>query len=496
MKNWRKALLALVCLCLALPLAGCSLVSVNPEKDNATVIATVDGKDVLKQDYNNMLALVEMQYDAAGQALPTGGDLKSMKENIYDTLIQQKVLALQADKDGLKIDEAAAKKQADATLKSLKQTLGNDKYKNILNNNYATPESFEKWIPGYEVEAEKATKAAQQFQDNFKKDPSKVLDEAVGTINGEAVTRGEYEYRMVGESLNYYMKNGTAMPNDEDTLKKTNQSIFENIEKTRANIAYCKDNGIAIADDAVKKAQDVLASTTSYFFQDDATTEQFLSNYYLTKASYNQYQNEEARGNAAADAIKAKCVEDAKVTDKDIEKYYNDNKENYDTTTVSAMHILTEDEKTADAIYKEAKDITNKADFAKLVEKYKGVTGITEASDLGSFDYKTMVKPFSEAAFKAKLNTVTKPVKTDFGYHVIFVYDRKDGAVKALDEVKSDIEKTLKNQKGQEAYDKVEKDIVKGAKYDIYDIQSPLQEYVDQLKKDDNVVEHENKIRA
>ena len=58
-----------------------------------------------------------------------------------------------------------------------------------------------------------------------------------------------------------------------------------------------------------------------------------------------------------------------------------------------------------------------------------------------------MVEPFGTAAFNAELNTPVGPVQTQFGYHVIEVYDRKEAGQQTLDEVKPQLEQDLASEK-------------------------------------------------
>ncbi len=490
-------LLAIILLISTLELSGCALINVNPERDNAEVIAKVNGEDIKKSDYNNYLALVQMNYESGDQQWPTGKDLTTLKENLYDSLLQQIVFAKKAKDNGDTIDEAKAVSDADEQITTLQEELGEDKYEKILTDNYSNPDDFKKWMEENSKQQEYSTKTTDKFEDDFKADPKKILDQAVGKINDTDVTRGQYEYRLADEALNYYMSNQTTMPTDEESMKETNKTIFENIDKTDANIKYCEDNKIDITDEEITTAQDSLKQNLSYFFQDDSQTENFLQSYYLTKATYDDYQKQQAKGDAAEEAIKKKCKDDIDVSDQEAETYYNDHSDEYDTSKVSAMHILTEDEDAANSIYDEAKDITTKEDFQKLVDKYKDVEGVKEATDLGEFDKKTMVQEFTDAAFNAEPNTVTQPVKTEFGYHVIYVYDKNPGETTPFTSVKEDIKSTLKDEKGEEEFNKIEDDLTKNVHYDIPDdIKSPLEEYASQLEEEYKVEKFENRIRA
>lgn len=102
-----------------------------------------------------------------------------------------------------------------------------------------------------------------------------------------------------------------------------------------------------------------------------------------------------------------------------------------------ARHILVEKEDEAKAIIKALK---NGKDFVELAkEKSTGPTG-KDGGDLGYFAKGDMVPEFGEAAFAAKVGTVIdKPVKTQFGWHVIKVEDRREKPAPKFEEIKEQL---------------------------------------------------------
>ena len=132
---------------------------------------------------------------------------------------------------------------------------------------------------------------------------------------------------------------------------------------------------------------------------------------------------------------------------------------------VRARHILVPTEAEANDILKQVKD---GADFAKLAtEKSKDTGSAKNGGDLGYFTRNVMVKPFAEAAFAMKVGEISeKPVKTDFGYHIIKVEDRRKSSAPPLTEVKDQIT----NQLGQEMVAQLVKDLEAKAKIEKFNI--------------------------
>ncbi len=120
---------------------------------------------------------------------------------------------------------------------------------------------------------------------------------------------------------------------------------------------------------------------------------------------------------------------------------------------VRARHILVSTEAEGEDIIKQLK---GGADFAKLAEQKSKDTGSAKnGGDLGYFMHDAMVKPFADAAFSMKPGEISdKPIKTEFGYHVIKVEDKRKSAPPPMSEVRDQIA----NQLGQE----MTNDLVKG----------------------------------
>ena len=137
------------------------------------------------------------------------------------------------------------------------------------------------------------------------------------------------------------------------------------------------------------------------------------------------------------------------VSDEQAKKYYDDNPDLYSTTQIKASHILVKDEATVKEIAAQLK--TNPEKFADLAkEKSTDTTSAKKGGELGLFGQGRMVPEFEKAAFKLKPNEISEPVKTQYGWHIITVTERKDGERKPFDQVKEQIKSTLRNKGLQE----------------------------------------------
>jgi len=143
-------------------------------------------------------------------------------------------------------------------------------------------------------------------------------------------------------------------------------------------------------------------------------------------------------------------LKDIKVTEEDLLNYYNEHKDMFkESESVKASHILIDDEAKAEEI---AKEINDGLSFEEAASKYSSCPSNAQGGDLGFFTAGRMVPEFEAAAFDMKVGEVSAPVKTQFGYHIIKVTDRKEASVKSFDEVKGQLSQQLMAMKQQETY--------------------------------------------
>jgi peptidyl-prolyl cis-trans isomerase C len=147
-----------------------------------------------------------------------------------------------------------------------------------------------------------------------------------------------------------------------------------------------------------------------------------------------------------------KLLDNLKISDKELKEYYKKNKEEFnEKETVHARHILVKEESEAKGVIAELKSLSGEKLKSKFIElakaKSTGPSG-PKGGDLGYFAQGQMVPAFNDKVFSMKEGSVTRePVKTQFGFHVIYLEDKKNATVRKYDEVKSFIEQRLKMEK-------------------------------------------------
>lgn len=182
------------------------------------------------------------------------------------------------------------------------------------------------------------------------------------------------------------------------------------------------------------------------------TTFEYLISYYYgleTKAEFEKFVSLSYRRNEAVKELVGKDI-----TDKEIEKYYKENiygdiRTKHILISIDTLDGMTTEEKTKaenEALNK-AKDIIKKLnngeDFDKLAKKYSSDKATKDkGGDTGWFNTGDMLEEFEKAAYALKKGSyTTTPVKTKYGYHIIYKTDEK--AKPELKDVKDTIKETL-----------------------------------------------------
>jgi peptidyl-prolyl cis-trans isomerase D len=158
-----------------------------------------------------------------------------------------------------------------------------------------------------------------------------------------------------------------------------------------------------------------------------------------------------------AEALRPKMV----VTQQEIEAKFKENAASYSTPEqVRASHILFKtDGKDEATVKKLAESVLAKVktggDFAALAKQYSDDGSKTTGGDVDYFGKGTMVKEFEDAAWAMKPGEISGLVKSQFGFHIIKVTDKKAAQTKTLADVRPQIEEQLRWEKAQAEASKV-----------------------------------------
>ena len=132
---------------------------------------------------------------------------------------------------------------------------------------------------------------------------------------------------------------------------------------------------------------------------------------------------------------------------------------------VEASHILVKDEDTINKIYKQ---LQAGESFAKLAKENSIDPTGANGGQLGWFEKGRMVKPFEDAAFSTKKGEFSKPVQTQFGWHIVKVTDKKDAYEPEFKDIEKEVTDRIKQQKQRELFEALLAKSKKEVKSEVY----------------------------
>jgi len=168
-----------------------------------------------------------------------------------------------------------------------------------------------------------------------------------------------------------------------------------------------------------------------------------------------------------------------KPTQKEINKFYNDNREKLfvESESVHVRHILVAVGKNdSDKVKAEKKEkienlrrqLLNGGDFGELARKNSDCPSKEVGGDLNYIRKGQMTKEFENAAFSQEKNAIGPVIKTEFGYHIVQVLDHKPAKKVTLEEAKGKISSYLEQRKKMEAFNDILKKLKENAKIIVY----------------------------
>lgn len=257
-----------------------------------------------------------------------------------------------------------------------------------------------------------------------------------------------------------------------DIYKKTEEFLYVTgyIEKNKENknkinndiLSFIIDNEVAYQD-AKKEGIEVKDKDVNEKLQQLKETLNINTTYRakLEAAGItDDFLKEQIKKDLTVSKYKENFIKDIKITDKEIEAYYNNNKEQFNVEKVRASQILisTLDEDNKEVSEKEkaklkekAQDILNKLnkgeDFVSLAKEYSDdKSSGKNGGDLGYFSKDEKNIEFTKEVFKLDKNTTSDIIETSYGYHIVKITD-KNTVENSLEDSKDDIKAKILNEK-------------------------------------------------
>jgi peptidyl-prolyl cis-trans isomerase C len=269
------------------------------------------------------------------------------------------------------------------------------------------------------------------------------------TFEGGDVTQGELDE----------FAEQSGVPKDDPQYQATVQQILPQLVNVEVAKAYAQEHNITVSD---KEVDQELAKLKEQVGDQARASGQDVSNQEAYEQALKQNNitedqlREDIRENLPVQEVQEKVTGAAEPSNKEIQNYYEKNKEAQFTTPEQrcVRHILfNKDQKEKAEDVKQ--QLENGGDFAKLAKENSQDPGsAVNGGDLGCLGKGETVPEFEQAAFGAEQGEIVGPVLTEFGYHILQVTDIKPEQARSLQEVESQIRSQLASEKQSEEFNK------------------------------------------
>jgi foldase protein PrsA len=267
---------------------------------------------------------------------------------------------------------------------------------------------------------------------------------AVALVGDKAVEKADLD-RLIAQTKTNYEAQKQEFPEvgtpEYETLKSTLlKGLVQQSQWEQAGAAM----GVRVSEKEMDTQLDALKQ--QYFKGDEDKFKAELDKQGLTV----EQLREQLRARVLSNKIYSAVIKKVKVTDAEIKAYYDNHKAQYlQPESREVRHILVKKKSLADELYAKLK---NGADFAQLARKYtQDEASKADGGNFTAYKGKT-VEPFDKFVFAAKKGDLSKPIKTEFGWHVIEVLSEvKPAAPQPFAEAKETISSTLLQQQQNQA---------------------------------------------
>jgi parvulin-like peptidyl-prolyl isomerase len=285
--------------------------------------------------------------------------------------------------------------------------------------------------------------------------------DAIALVGDQEVPKAEYDALLDRAEQSYKAQKRpfpkVGSPEYNDLKGRAVQFLVQRYEFR----SEAENLGVKVTDEEVTKRLDQLKKTN--FGGSDEKLQAELKKLGLTE----EQAREEIQDKLLQEKIFTKVAGSIKVPETEIETYYKANEEQF-TKPREVRHILVKSKEKADELYKELKA---GASFAALAKKFSQDTASAKQGGKLTVSKGQTVAPFDKIAFSIDEGEISKPVKTQFGWHIIEALAPIE--VTKLAEAKTTIEQQLKQQKQSAAMKtwlkqtqaKYEKDVVYAVGY-------------------------------
>lgn len=272
----------------------------------------------------------------------------------------------------------------------------------------------------------------------------------VAEVNGEGITQENYDTELQVQSSLYERQFGEGSlaevgPDGRTIEEGFKEDILDKLVLESIIIQEAEKDDITVSNEEVEERIDKIRTSVG----GEENFQEFLK---ANEIPFDFFK-ESTRKEYLIEKYKEKYIDETNIGEEEAEKFFDENKENL--VIIRASHILVNNEEDGKVILEK---LNNGEDFASLAvtESLDSTSGV-RGGDLGYFTKGSLaIKEFEDAAFALKVGEISGLVKTEVGYHIIYLQDRKD----TFKELKNEIIMLLK----EDDYTKHIQELKNGAK--------------------------------
>lgn len=431
---------------------GCDMAVLNKEKDAKSTVATIDGTDYLKGDFLNFYNFYLFLYDSYGYTLPsTDSDIENLKESVFDSWVDCLIKKSECAAAGTAVDAEEITAAVDEFIAQAKTTAKTDEdYAKLLSDYGYTADTV---AEGIKPSLELIQYGNFYMTPEAKTDFSELGKMTAGTVGSDkTISMADlYFYVLAQEAMISSYSSSESLPQTPAALTQFYDDCFDYLADGVKALCYCEEKGVEITDEDIAEAMSSFDMLATYYGEDYFVN--LARSFYLNAEQYSAAREFCGRAAAAQAKLDDEYLATLTITDEALRTFFEENIAEFDSeSTVSAYHILTEDEEFANQLKAEAGDTAE--GFMAVYEKYKDNEKVKEATDLGAFTRSDMVTEFMQCAFGLSVGGIGS-CKTTHGYHLVYVYDKDDKGVtyeNSAEHVREDYEKDQLDDGGRDYF--------------------------------------------
>lgn len=275
----------------------------------------------------------------------------------------------------------------------------------------------------------------------------------VATVNGEPI----YKSSLVN-ALNFELsKYSGKVSEDKEKVSALKKDLLERMIEQKLLFTLARNAGITVDEN-----EQALANKEFKSRYTEATFQKMLE---LKGIKYDEWKRDRREELMGDKLVQKEVISKIEISEADINKYYRSHKKEFmHGDEVHARQILVDDPKLAEEIRKKAADGEN---FAALAQEYSVAPEGKRGGDLGWFARGIMPKAFDEACFPLPDGQISPVFKTEYGFHIFKVIERRGSKAIPLDEVKDKVITRIQQARVEEAFNEWYEPLRKKAKVEV-----------------------------